>query len=193
MKFVTVFYESLSVFLFVATILGCDPSDRQMGNSNEIAGKQNEGKFATKEEKARAQFIANAVACNFAEIKLAQLARSKSHNPGIKEVAKVLEGDQLEALDTLKAFAWMNDISIPDEEKEDTKATINDLMETNGLDFDEKWSEKLVQLHEEKIREYKRMEKRSDDAALTKWINGRLPKLEAHLKELISCRSQLRK
>lgn len=187
-----IFYKSLCVLLLVVNP-ACDPSDKQMKNSHHHAWEQNAEKYETKEEHARARFIVDAVANNFAEIKLSQLARSKSENSKILGLAKRLESDQLNSLDALKGFAGKNNISIPDEEKEEAKNIINVLMETDSLEFDRKWTDKLVQLHEQKIQEYKAMEKRTNDDALTQWIQDRLPELEAQLKSLNDCRSGLRK
>jgi len=85
--------------LFIISTLSCEPSKKN--NSNEVAEKKNEENFDTRAEEKEAEFVADAIAASYAEIKLAELASTKSSNKKVQEIAQLLVKDHTDAITEL--------------------------------------------------------------------------------------------
>ncbi len=83
--------------------------------------------------------MVNTVASNYAEIKLAQLAKDKATDTKIKEMAEMLEKDHTRIVGELTAYANKHGISVPLEETTEAAKDYDKLAEKTGGDFDEKW------------------------------------------------------
>lgn len=169
--------------LVVLLAMSCEPSKKQE-DSVEVAKEQNDSAIADRDDEKDADFVVNAVASNYAEIKLAQLANNKSIDPGVKELANKLETDHTKILKELKAYANVKGISVPMEESpEDTKA-LTDLEGKGPKDFDKEWCEALEDRHEKTINKFEARENKTEDARLKEWIAATLPELRSHLEML---------
>ncbi len=171
--------------LFIIVIIaaaGCDSSMKN--NSNDVAEKKNEEKFDTRAEEKEAEFVADAIAGSYAEIKLAELASTKSSNKKVQEIAQLLVKDHTDAITELKNIANQKGIAVPMKEAENVTAKVNDLASEEQPDFDKKWCDELVDKHKKTIRSYESMWEKSDDPELKEIINKTLLDLRTHLDKL---------
>ena len=137
------------------------------------------------DEEKDADFIVNTIAGNYAEIKLAKLAQTRSNDKGIKDMAQMLEKDHNQVLNDLKSYAGKNNITVPIEESNDAKKDYNDLAEIQDVNkFDEKWCNMLKDKHQKSIDNFEKRLNRSEDAELKTWITATLPTLRMHLDML---------
>jgi len=167
---------------FISCIASCDNAKKD--DSNAIAEKKNEKKFDTRAEEKEADFVADAIEDKYAEIKLAELASTKSSNKQVQDVAQQLVNDQTVSLTALQNLANKKGISIPVEEGEDAKKKVNELSEQGDPDFDKKWCDEIASKHEKAIREYELMRDRSTDTELKEIITNDLIVLRAQLDKL---------
>ncbi len=171
--------KTFTVALITVTMIACD-SQKKNENSVEIAKDQNDEVFTERDDEKDADFIVNTVASNYAEIKLAQLAQTKSADPQVKELASKLESDHKKILNELKAYATKNGITIPMEEAESDRKDIDDLAKEDAKDFDKKWCKMVENKHEKTIDKLESRLDKTEDTELKNWISSTLPGLRTH-------------
>ncbi len=175
------------VMCISALIIGCNPRD----NSERIAKKANDKNFETKASEKEADFVVETIVDNFANVRLAQLAKDRSTNKSVKEVAAMIEQDHETLIKELKGFANMRGISIPLEENPNARKKLHELTDADIRSFDEKWCRELTDRHEKTIQKLEKMWKDTSDEELQKWINSALPGLRNNLVKLNSCHEKL--
>lgn len=163
-------------------------------NSEEIAKDANDDKFDdNKDVKNDADFVAEQVAANYAELKLAQLASEKSSVADIKKVAKMLETEHSKKLNELQQLASSKSITIPIEADKESIKTVENLRdEKDAENFNEEWCKEMVDKHEKKIEDYEDKLENTEDAELKSWISQTLPGLRSHLDQLKACHEKLK-
>lgn len=168
----------------LALILGaCQPENKQQ-DSAEVAKDQNDAVIDNRDEEKDADFIVNSIASNYAEIKLAQLALTKSTDGEVKEMATQLEKDHTKVLKELQGYAAKNGISVPTQETNEAMEDRGDLAEKDAADFDEEWCEMVQRNHENTIENYESRIDKTEDMELKNWITNTLPGLRTHLQML---------
>lgn len=168
--------------MLVALFVGCGPKRNEDDDSVEIAKESNDAAIEDRDEEKDADFIVNTIAANYCEVKLAQLAKNRSKDAGVKEIANMLETDHAKIINQLKAYAAENGISVPLEETEEQKKDINDLASESDPDkFDEKWCDMLQDKHEKTIDKFEKRLNKTEDLELKNWITETLPSLKNHL------------
>jgi putative membrane protein len=170
----------------VASMSACQPGKRDatVKESVEVAKEANDSTFTDRKDEKDADFIVNAVAANYGEIKMAQLAHNKSVDDHVKEMAAKLVQDHTKVLNELKGYADMKGIAIPLEE------TSEDAEELAGLDkqsvdkFDKEWCKAMEIRHKKSISKFETRMDRTEDPELRTWISNTLPALKNHLSML---------
>jgi putative membrane protein len=170
------------IFLSILTLVNCESARKQ--DSQEVAEEKNEKNFDTREGEKEAAFVANAIQENLAEIKLAELASTRSSNRQVQAVAQEMVSDHADSNLKLRELASKKGISVPVEEGEEAKEKVNKLAKETQPDFDKKWCDELVDKHEKTIRDFEAMQQRSEDPELKELINATLPELRSHLEKL---------
>jgi putative membrane protein len=155
-------------------------------DSNAAAEEKNEQKFDTKAEENEANFVAEAIAEKYAEIKLAELASTKSSSKKVQDAAQDLVKDQSESLTILQNLANKRGIVFPVGESNEAKEKVNELSKQQEADFDKKWCDEIVAMHRKAIRKLELMSDKSKDQELKETIAGDLKGLRAHLDRLNS-------
>jgi putative membrane protein len=159
--------------------------------SSEIAKDENHDNFQTREQKLDADFVVEAVAKNYANIRFAQLAINKSSNADIRDVAAVIERDQTDELRKFTGYANKKGIAIPMEENKDARDKLNELANQEKTHFNEKWCRDLAKRNEREIQSFESMWEKTGNKELKEIINGSLPEMRNHLVKLRSCQEKL--
>jgi len=180
-------FAGVSVLCMCALISSCNRHD----NSERIAKKENDKNFDTKSSEKEADFVVETIEGNFANVKFAQMAISRSENEKVKEVALMIEKDHENLIKELKGLANMRGIAIPLEENKNARKKLDDLSSTENRSFDDKWCRELTNRHEKTIEKLEDMWKHTNDEELKKWINSALPGLRNDLVKLQSCHEKL--
>jgi putative membrane protein len=170
--------------------LSCGP--KQNTDSNEAAEEANDDKFQSRATEKDADFVAEAVASNYAEIELAQLAAEKSNDTEIKQVAQFLENQHTKVLAELKDVAGKRVISIPSNADDAAKRKIEDLTKEDDVkDFNKQWCKEMIDKHEASIEKFETRMKETEDEELKTWISQTLPHLREHLDRIKACHNRL--
>src|SRR6187455_1565397 len=159
--------------IFIAVVLFSIVSacSRENDRDNSVAAEEkNEQKFDTRAEEKEANFVAGAIEEKYADIKLAELASTKSSNKEVQEVAQQLVKDQSESLAVLQNLANKKGIVFPAEEGEQTSEKVNELSKQEDPDFDKKWCDEIIGKHKKTIREFELMRDKSTDPELKEII-----------------------
>jgi putative membrane protein len=177
----------LGITLGLLTFAACNNRSRE---SSEIAKEENRDNFETREEKQAADFVVDAVAKSYANIRFAQLAMNKSADADVREVAALIEKDQAAELRKFTGLANKKGIAIPLEEGKDARAKLNELANQEN-DFNEKWCRDVAKRNEHEIQAFEAMWEKTDDDDLKEVINASLPEMRNHLVKLRSCQEKL--
>src|SRR5688572_5467978 len=170
--------------VFISVVSACGTETNR--DSNAAAEEKNKQKFDTRAEEKEANFMAEAIEEKYADIKLAELASTKSSNKEVLDVAQQLVKEQTESLAVLKNLASKKGIAVPVEEGEETRKIVNDLSKENDPDFDKKWCDEIVAKHKKTIREFELMRDKSKDPELKEIITNNLKGLRVNLDRLDS-------
>ena len=159
---------------------------------NEAADESNTDKFAGKKQRD-ADFVYEVVGANYGEIKLAELANQKSRNREVKRIAETLLTDHSASLNELKTLAQAKAISVPVEEPDASKRTLENMAEEGDDDFDHSWCTEMAEQHEKNIDKFERRLGDTEDPELKAFINKTLPVLKKHHEQLKACDAKLKK
>lgn len=179
-----------SVFAFYS----CNETRReQEQDSNEVAEEANEERFDDNNKMEKdADFVANAVASNLAEIQLAKLAIERSSNPEVKKVAQMLEADHTKTLTELKALASAKSITVPVEPEDEAMRDVKNLREEKAEDFDKKWLDEVEDMHEKSIDKFEKRADKGEDAEIKAFASKTLPHLKMHKEKIEQCEENMK-
>jgi len=149
-----------------------------------LAQAKNEENFGTRDGEKDADFVVTSVEASYAEIKMAQLAMTKSPDMMLKDIAMQLEKDNSRVLNELKDLSYKKGIAIPVEESEHAKIDIRNLQKEDQQEFRKDWLKKIKDQHESTIRNFESTLKKTTDRELKSWIHETLPDLRSHLDSL---------
>ncbi|MGC3943405.1 MAG: DUF4142 domain-containing protein [Chryseolinea sp.] len=174
----------LAASALLLTITACNSRKQEVASNNEsieMAKDANDSTFTDRTEEKDADFVVNAVTSNLAEIKIAQLAKNKSSDADVKDMATQLEEQHFKILNELKAYADKKGIAIPLQEAEKDAKEMSRLSEEPADKFDEKWCEAMEDRHEKSINKFEARLDKTEDPELKEWIAATLPGLKEHL------------
>jgi len=180
MKSLTILNTTTLMLLLVVFAAACEPKKQE--DSAEVAKSVNDATFEDRDEEKDADFVVNAIANNYAEIKLSELALSRSTDTGVKEIATMLQADHTKVLNELKAYAEKRGIAVPEAETDEALKERNSLAEKEAKDFDEKWCDMLEDNHKKTINKFETRINKTEDMELKNWISATLPGLRGHLE-----------
>jgi len=170
------------------TLVGCNESRR--GNDtnlnetrNEAAEESNTDKFSGS-VKRDANFVYDVVASQYAEIKLSELASQRSRNPEIKRIAQDLLKDHTASLNELKTLAQSKAISVPVQEEDGSKRTLERMAGEPADEFDDAWAEHMADMHQKDIDAFEDRLEGTEDPELKAYIERNLPVLKKHHEAL---------
>ena len=151
-------------------------------DSKEIAKDANEAKFDDSNLEDDAQWAVKAAEGGLWEVKLADLALTKSGSPKVKELAKHIKDDHTKANDELKALAAKKNITLPTSLSEKKQEKYDDFAKKTGSEFDKDYVENMVKDHKDDISLFKKEGENGKDPDVRSWASGKLSTLEHHLQ-----------
>ena len=172
--------------LVAALTFSCNETKREADqeDSNEVAEEQNDEKFEDNDMENDADFVAQTVAANYAEIEFAQLAAQRSNNAEVKALAGKLVTDHTKVLADLKQLAQTKAITVPVEAEDADKRKIERFYDESGKDFNKKWTKEMIDKHEKSINRFEKRFEKTEDAELKALVDKTLPHLRMHLESL---------
>jgi len=170
------FVFGAGLFLVVVSLVaGCNWARHKVGHA-----ESNDLRVGSGDE----DFVRAAVHSNVAEIKLAELALTKSTDPRLREIASVLRHDHQKSLQSLLIIANSRKMAVPDLKKIPTEHKISYLASL-GADFDKIWCAEMIGKHESNFQILESVWESTDNDDIRAMINAALPHLVAHLESLV--------
>lgn len=154
-------------------------------DTKEVAEDQNEVKFDDTNEAKEddSEYLVAAAEKDLQEIEIGKLAKEKGTDPEVKKFGQMLIDDHTKASATTKPLAEKKNISLPASITEKGKEHYNDLNdEKAGKDFDSKFSDMMVEGHEDAISKFEDASKNAKDPEIRAWAESMLPTLKGHLE-----------
>ena len=184
----------LVMLIFTVTLFhACQDTPGDADSTKDTADGVAKGDTSVSDTREKdAAFLQDQVGGNYAEIKFAQLAKDKSGNKEIKDVADMLIQDHTAALNQLKDAASRKGVTVPAEENQDAKDQYKELSEKKPADFDKAWCDALMDKHKKTIDKLEDVSDDKLDAELKTWAAAILPKIRTHHEKLMACHDKLK-
>jgi predicted outer membrane protein len=109
------------------------------------------------------EFLAQAVQDSMTEIELCELALEKSSDDGIKAFAQQMIDTHSEIGYEIEQLCSARNLDLPKDMKPEQSAMMQQLSELSGQEFDKKFIEHNVEMHENDIKVFKHYAEQKDD------------------------------
>lgn len=131
-----------------------------------------------------ADFVADAIKDKYANIRLAELATTKSNDEHVLDIAQQMVDSDSKILAKFQTFAEKNGLTVSLEERDDAKKQVNALVDEKTSDFDRKWRDEVMTNHKKNIRTFERMINNSDHSELVQLLKNSALQTRAQLDQL---------
>lgn len=161
-------------------------------DSTDVAEDTNEERFDDRDVKKDAEFAVEAATSGMFEVQAGQLAASNATHPRVKEMGQMVASDHEKANAELKDLAARKNIALPTALSDEKRDKYNDLAEKTGNDFDRDFVDTMVDSHEKSIDKYEDIAENGNDQDIRNWASGKIPTLQAHLREFEALKDQVK-
>jgi putative membrane protein len=138
------------------------------------------GKTSSQQTSDRA-FAKKADQGDLAEVKLAQLAESKTQNPTVQAFAQRMIRDHSKANDQLQEVASSTNVNLPGQPNANQQQTYDQLSKLNGRAFDRAYAQDMVKDHEHDVAAFKNEADNGSNPQIQQFAQNTLPILRKHL------------
>ena len=128
-----------------------------------------------------------------AEIRLAELARLRTSNQAVRDLAQKLSDDHGKASDELKQIASRKGIPLPAATDAKSEALYDRLSKMNGVEFDQAYASAMYDEHRTDIADFQKQADSGGDPDLKSFAIKTLPILQEHLRIAENLLSQIKK
>jgi putative membrane protein len=138
-------------------------------------------------------FLDEQIAMGEAEIELGRLAQERGTHADVKEFGEMMVRDHRAAGDQLKAIAQKANVqtSRSTDAHKDHNEFREDLAKLSGRDFDRRYIDRMVEDHEEAVKDLEDKAEKSDHTDVKQWASSTLPKVRQHLERAKSIKETL--
>lgn len=158
--------------------------DNNENDPKEVAEEENEAKFDENDAmEDDAEYLVAAASMDMKEIELGKLAQQKGTHADVKAFGKMMEDAHTKSLNDIKSTAEAKNISLPNSAPERVQDKYEDLNEESGTDFDKKYAEQMVKMHEKAADKMEEISEKANDADIRMWAANMLPEIRKHHEE----------
>ncbi len=138
------------------------------------------------------QVVSDLIAANSEEVKVAELAKKKSANKEVKDIADMLIKDHTAALGDLRDLANRKGLTLQAEDTAASNKAYRDLEDEKAKDFDKEWCSKLTDKHKNTIDKLEGLQNDNIDQDIKTWASTVLPKIRTHYDMLKACHDKMK-
>jgi putative membrane protein len=149
--------------------------------------------FSNIRVKTDAEFLKDAAEINLEEIKLGQLAQTKSTMAEVKELGQMMVTEHQKSLAELTTLANKKGITIPKSVSAEANEKYNALNSKSEKKFNDDYCEMMVKGHKHAISLFETASKDATDPDIRQWAASTLPTLNAHLDHAKMCKEKCEK
>lgn len=158
--------------------------DNKETDPKEVAEEENEMKFDDNDAKEDdAEYLVSAASMDMKEIELGKLAQQKGSHADVKAFGKMMEDAHTKSLNDIKSTAEAKNISLPAGTPEKVQDKYEDLNEKSGADFDKKYADQMVKMHEKAADKMQEISEKANDPDIRMWAANMLPEIRKHHEE----------
>jgi putative membrane protein len=143
--------------------------------------------------KTDAEFLKDAAEINLEEIKLGQLAQTKSTMSDVKELGRMMEREHQKSLKELTTLASKKGISVPNSVSAEANEKYNALNSKSEKKFNDDYCDMMIKGHKHAISLFETASKDATDPEIRQWAASTLPTLHAHLDHSKMCKEKCEK
>lgn len=165
--------------LAAAFLISCG-ENKKPEDSTEVAEDRNDVKFDVMENDA--EFAVKAADGGLYQVKIADLALSKTSNEDVKALANMIKTEHATANTELQALAKQKNISLSVSLSKDMQDKYDDLNKKTGTDFDKAYVTAMVKDHKDNVDLYEKQSTKGSDQDIKSWAAAKLPTLRHHLE-----------
>jgi putative membrane protein len=167
---------------------GVDANGNATVNSNN-AGATN---AAAQNDALRNNFWMTAAQGGIAEVQLGQIAQTKAANPEVKNFARMMVEEHTRANTELKALAGQKNINLPTTMNSGNQATLTELQNLVGADFDREYVAAMVDNHEADVQLFESQAADDSDPEAKAFAAKTLPTLRKHLEMIKAIQAKMK-
>jgi putative membrane protein len=167
---------------------GVDANGNATVNGN--AGPTNSA--ASQNDALRNNFWTTAAQGGIAEVELGQIAQTKAANPEVKNFARMMVEDHTKANAELKSLAAKKNVTLPTTMNSGNQATLTELQNLVGADFDREYVAAMVDDHEADVQLFESQAADDSDPDAKAFATKTLPTLRKHLEMIKGIQAKMR-
>jgi len=156
------------------------------------AARAEEKRPADKEPATEVEFLAKAISCDIAEVKLAERAMKQASNKDVQEFARKMKEDHTKHRDALLERAKVLKIGVVEGLEKEHQERMDRLSKLEGAEFDREYMRFMVEGHEKALRMYESWSKKSSDKELGELVNRTIPTVKEHLEQARQLHNKLK-
>jgi len=142
-----------------------------------------EKKPAEKVPTTEKEFLAKAIACDIAAVKLAERAMKQATNKDVEKFARRMRDEHMKCRDDLMERAKEQKLGVLEGLDKDKQATFDRLSKLEGSQFDRAYMREMIESHEKALAAYEAWADKAKDGELAAHIKKAIPKIKEHLEE----------
>jgi putative membrane protein len=190
----------ISGVLFLAIILALGSCGKKNDayreddkDSKDVAEDRNEEKFDSTSIEGDTEFAVEAADGGLLEVRLGELAQANAASEKVKELGRMMVTDHSVANDELRNLAAQKNISLPATLGDKKQKIFDKLSAKKGEEFDEAYTDLMVDDHKKDIRKFMDEAERGKDPELRTWASNKVPTLQHHLSVSEKTKDEVKK
>ena len=168
-------------FIALAGLLSVQACNTDIKSSKHMEDAEQAGEDAAINDDNISDFMIKAFSGGMMEVQLGQMAEQNSNSEGVRNFGIMMIKDHRNANSELRKLASQKDVSLPAVVNEDHQKLINELTPLRGVEFDEKYMERMADDHKEDIDLFEKVTN-FEDPDVSAFAAKTLPVLKKHLE-----------
>jgi predicted outer membrane protein len=128
------------------------------------------------------EFLIEAIQDSMAEIQICEMAIEKSDNPDVKAFAQSMIDEHGRMGKELEKLASDKKLKVPRDIRREQQMTVDELSAVQGRDFEQRWIQYEIDVHERDAKVFSHYAQAQDDADIRKMAEAGAKRFGAHLK-----------
>lgn len=172
----------LGTGIVVCSLNSCKNEPKQE-DPKEVAEDYNDAKFDTDSIEDDANYLVDVAEIDKAEIEIGKLAQLKGVSQAVKDYGKMLVENHAKSLEQVTVFAKKQNVTLPATITDMGQEEYDKLNKKNGVDFDKKFADKMVDGHEKAIDVMTKISEKASNQEIELWASNQISVLTAHLEK----------
>jgi len=157
-------------------------------DDRKLIEKKPEGKAPTTDQ----EFVVKGIACDTAEVKLAERAIKQASNADVTAFARKMRDDHSKCREALLERAKEMKLAVLEGLDKDHQDRIDRLSKLEGSAYDRAYMRFMVESHEKALSMYESWAGKAKDSDLAAHVKRTIPKLKEHLEEARNISNKLK-